>query len=77
MVTWPEGNAHLVKHLRAPLKGRTRTNHAVVSVKNDAEGVVIHALHADGAGEPLPTSSKAILAHAILDRLDALLAAKK
>jgi hypothetical protein len=52
VVTWPEGNAHLVRHLRAPLQGRTRVNHAVVSVQSEAEGVRIIALHADGDGEP-------------------------
>jgi hypothetical protein len=60
VVTWPEGNAHLVAQLRKPLQGRSRANHAIVSVKNDDEGVQIIALHAEpGQGEPTIVGYKA------------------
>jgi monoamine oxidase len=52
VVTWPEGNARLVRHLRTPVSARIRANHAVARVQNDEQGVRIHALHAEGAGEP-------------------------
>lgn len=47
VVTWPEGNARLVAHLRKPLEGRTRANHAVISVESGDQGVQIVALHFD------------------------------
>jgi hypothetical protein len=47
VVTWPEGNARLVTHLRKPLEGRTRANHVVVSVEGTEQGVQIVALHFD------------------------------
>ncbi len=50
VVTWPEGNSHLVDHLRRGVA--TRTGHAVVSVETGPDGVSIVALDASGTGEP-------------------------
>lgn len=50
VITWPEGNARLVRHMREPVQTRTRANHAVVSVQSDEDGVRIIALHAPPSG---------------------------
>ncbi|MCP4447998.1 MAG: FAD-dependent oxidoreductase [Myxococcales bacterium] len=50
VVTWPDGNAHLVSHLR---RGVTpKTGHAVLSVQNGEDDVSIVALDASAGGEP-------------------------
>lgn len=50
VVTWPEGNSHLVAHLRRGVKART--GHAVLSVENGERSVSIVALDASSEGEP-------------------------
>ncbi len=47
VITWPEGNARLVAHLRKSLQERAKTNHVVVSVESREQDVQIIALHFD------------------------------
>ncbi len=44
VVTWPEGNARLVRHLQSGLSGRVFSGHAVVSVENKSDHVELVVL---------------------------------
>lgn len=50
VVTWPEGNSHLVNHLKRGVA--SKTGHAVLSVESGEDSVSVVALDASGAGEP-------------------------
>lgn len=47
VVTWPEGNARLVRHLREDLANPAHTGHAIASVRSHASGVEIVALRGE------------------------------
>lgn len=49
VITFPEGNARLVDHLRRAVEPRIRTGEAVVDLSPEAEGVRVTALRRDGS----------------------------
>ncbi len=49
VVTWPEGNAHLIEHLQKGRGDRIRSGHAVTSVETKGDTVLVTALR-DGVG---------------------------
>ncbi len=52
LLTWPEGNAHLVDRLRAPLGDRVVPGRAVFRVDESRDGVAAWAFAWDGPGDP-------------------------
>ena len=48
LLTWPEGNAALVAHLRQAVGERARTGHVVGAVEPDPEGVTLKITTAEG-----------------------------
>ena len=53
VLTWPEGNAYLVRRLAQPLGPRLRTGLLAYRLEAEADGVTVHALSAQGAPERL------------------------
>lgn len=56
VITWPEGNGRIVRHLQEPLGDRVRTGHIVVDVDEGPAGVELTALGPTG---PLRVSGAA------------------
>lgn len=55
VVTWPEGNSHLVKHLQSGFNKRILSGHAVASVENNASGDGAEIIAIRGTGETTET----------------------
>lgn len=49
VLTWPEGNAWLVRRLAAPLAGQIHGNRVVLRVREERQGVQVLAWHGDQA----------------------------
>lgn len=62
MLTWPEGNGHLVRHFVSPLNDRLRTGSLVLSIQPQAGGssVHTHVLHA-ATGEVIRYESRSVI----------------
>lgn len=62
VLTWPEGNGRLVKHLKSSVENKVLTNHLVYEIQINSSGVSVSAFNAESNESVTILAEKVILA---------------